>query len=262
MSKSGKKDINTNSNSNESESEDIKQLMEKRYSYPDPGDPDLAYKLMKKREFYFHRVPPRPRFTEYEDIKKYRKGICGKAAGLHEHQALLANIINPNTPYRGMLVYHGLGSGKTCVGVAIGEKFKEQVQKYNTKIHILVPGPHIKESWHYHLVKCTGDTYLRYQDKSTYVGSQEKNKMAKTALNQALEYYKFMSYRSFYRKVLGERIIDSKAIKDSKVRVSYRKNEDGEFERDTAIDRIHNLNNSIIIVDEAHNLTGDRKSVV
>ncbi|GAJ06239.1 unnamed protein product, partial [marine sediment metagenome] len=38
---------------------------------------------------------------------------------------------------------------------------------------------------------------------------------------------------------------------DDKMRASYRKNEEGEFERDIAIDRIYNLNNSLIIIDEA-----------
>ncbi len=231
--------------------------MTKSYIYPDQNDPDIAYKLLKKREFYFHRVPPRPKFTKYEDINQYRQSICGKNDGLHEHQSLLSNMINPNTPYKGMLIFHGLGSGKTCVGIAIAEKFKEQVKKYGTKIHVIVPGPNVKESWFHHIIKCTGDTYLKYEDKTGYVSSNEKSKIEKNALSQAFEYYKFLSFRSFYRKVLGERIIDTREMKDSKMHTSYRKNEDGEFERDMAIDRIHNLNNSVIIIDEAHWLTGN-----
>ena len=35
------------------------------------------------------------------------------------------------------------------------------------------------------------------------------------------------------------------------------KTEEGEFERDVSVDRIYNLNNTLIIVDEAHNLTGN-----
>jgi type I site-specific restriction-modification system R (restriction) subunit len=34
---------------------------------------------------------------------------------------------------------HGTGSGKTMTALKIAEQFKEQVKKYNTKIHILVP---------------------------------------------------------------------------------------------------------------------------
>lgn len=232
-------------------------LMKKNYSYPDADDPDLLYKVMKKREFYYHKTAPRIKLDNYADIQEYRADLCERRGGLYEHQAMLANIINPNTPYKGVVVFHGLGSGKTCAGVAIAEKFKEQVQKYNTKVHILVPGPLIKESWKYHLIKCTGETYLKHHDKSTYVNDQELNRMRKNATNQALQFYKIMSYRSFYKRVLGEKIVDKKVVKGSKVRVSYRKTEEGEFERDISVDRIYNLNNSLIIVDEAHSLTGN-----
>jgi hypothetical protein len=145
----------------------------------------------------------------------------------------------------------------TCVGVAIAEKFKSLVQKYSTKIIVLVSGPLIKEMWRNHLLICTGETYLKYQDKSVYIDPAEKQKLEKNALIQALQFYKFMSYRSFYKHVLGEKIVDKKVIKGSKVRVSYRKTDEGEFERDISVDRIYNLNNTIIVVDEAHNLTGN-----
>ena len=80
----------------------------------------------------------------------------------------------------------------TCVGVAIAEKFKNMVQKYNTKIYILVPGPIIKESWRHHLLFCTGETYKKYQDKYIYIDHAEKTRQNKQALVQALQYYKIM----------------------------------------------------------------------
>jgi intein/homing endonuclease/DNA polymerase III delta prime subunit len=154
-------------------------------------------------------------------------------------------------------IAEGIICHNTCVGVAIAENFKDMVQKYNTKIHILVPGPIIKESWRHHLLFCTGETYLKYQDKYTYVDEQEKNRQQKQALAQALQYYKLMSYRSFYKRVLGEKIVDKKVTESGKTKTTYRKTREGDFERDIAIDRIYNLDNSIIIVDEAHNLTGN-----
>ena len=233
------------------------KLMQQNYAYPDPSDPELQNKIYQKREFYAHRIPPRPNVNDYNDIKEYRDNICAREFTLHEHQAMLSNFINPDTPYRGLLMFHGLGTGKTCAGVAIAEKFKAMVQKYNTKIYVLVSGPLIKENWKQHLLKCTGETYLKYVDKSVYIDDVEKAKIQKNAMNQALQYYRFMSYRSFYKRVLGEKIVEKKVVKGSKVRVSYRKTDEGEFERDIAVDRIYNLNNTIILVDEAHNLTGN-----
>jgi hypothetical protein len=228
-------------------------LMTTNYNYPDVNDDDLQYKIYKKREFYYHKIPERPIINSYNEMKEYRDGICAGEIALFDYQSLLGNIINPDTPYKGMIVFHGLGTGKTCAGVAIAEKFKPLVQKYNTKIIVLVPGPLIKESWKHHIIKCTGETYLKKIDKSQYIDHQELDRLKKNALVQAMQYYKFMSYKSFHKRVLGERIIEKK----DGSKITYRKTEEGEFERDVAVDRIHNLNNTIIIVDEAHNLTGN-----
>ena len=40
------------------------------------------------------------------------------------HQKIIRDYINNNSPYRGLLLYHGLGVGKTCGSIAIAEAFK------------------------------------------------------------------------------------------------------------------------------------------
>ena len=40
-----------------------------------------------------------------------------------------------------------------------------------------------------------------------------------------MQYYKFMSYKSFYKRVLGEKIVEKK----EGTKVSYKKNEEGDF---------------------------------
>lgn len=51
------------------------------------------------------------------------------------HQKLISDYINIHTPSRGLLLYHGLGSGKTCSSIAIAEQFKNT----NKKIIIMTP---------------------------------------------------------------------------------------------------------------------------
>ena len=82
--------------------------MNKNYSYPEQSNKYLQYKLYKKREFYYNKIPERKKLTEYEDIKKYRELICSGNFRLRSQQNLLANFINPQTPYRGILIYHGV----------------------------------------------------------------------------------------------------------------------------------------------------------
>ena len=224
--------------------------------YPKITDPNLQAKIYAKREFYYYKLPNRPDLSNYKDIEDYRKKICEPSGELLEHQAMLSNFINPDTPYKGLLIFHGTGTGKTCVGVAIGEKFKQQVQRYGTQIYILVPGPLLKENWKSSFIQCTGDTYLRTHENILFLNEEEKEKIRKQAVLNAQQYYRIMSYRSFYRKVLGEKIVEKKVV-DGKMKVTYKKSDSGEFERDIGMDVLHNLNNSLIIVDEAHNLTGN-----
>ena len=118
---------------------------EQDFTYPNVNDEDIQSKLYTKREFYYHKMPERPKMKNDEDIMKYRKNVCNISGSL-PHQDLISNFINPNTPYKGLIVYHGTGTGKTFVGITTAEKFKEQFQRYNTKAHIIVPGPIIKKN--------------------------------------------------------------------------------------------------------------------
>ncbi len=145
----------------------------------------------------------------------------------------------------------------TCAGITIAEQFKSLVTKYGTKIYILVPGPLIKENWKNELLKCTGETYLKQQDMATIVNDEEKKRLKAMAVTAAFQYYTFQSYKSFYKKVLGEKIAERLVDTDEKVKVTFKKNAEGDFERDFTTDRITELNNTILIVDEAHNLTNN-----
>ncbi len=229
--------------------------MNRDYSYPDQNDPDFQYKIYKKREFYFHKTPYRDILTNYEDIKKFRDERCNSNFSLRSQQTLVSNFINPNTPFKGLLIYHGLGTGKTCVGVATAENFKEQVLKYNTKIHILVPGRLLKETWKEAILNCSGETYLKdLKTNIGYINDIEKKKIRNQAKQTIMTYYKIMSYKSFYRKVLGEKIINKVISNDDKIKKTYKKNISGEYDRDISIDKIENLDNTLLIIDEAHNL--------
>lgn len=82
--------------------------------YPDFDDNKFNKKIFEKKEFYN---------TKY-DLEKYRKNIedpqkeiCpseSKQFKLLDHQIFLRTYMNSKTPYNGVLLYHGLGSGK-CV---------------------------------------------------------------------------------------------------------------------------------------------------
>ena len=237
---------------------DLLYEINKDYSYPDVNDPEFQSKIYKKREFYFNKVPHRNILTNYEDIKKFRDDRCSGKFSLRSQQTLISNFINPNTPFKGLLIYHGLGTGKTCVGVSVAEKFKEQIIKYNTKIHILVPGKLLKETWKDAILDCTGETYLKdLRSNIGYIDVNEDIRIKKQSKQLIMNYYKIMSYKSFYKRVLGEKIVRKVVSNNEKIKKVYKKNLHGDIDRDISIDKIENLDNTLLIIDEAHGLIGN-----
>jgi superfamily II DNA or RNA helicase len=230
----------------------------KDFSYPEPDDPELLAKIFKKREFYYYRVPQRDKMETYDEVQKYRAANCKKGEiEPREQQAILPNYISPNTPYKGVILMHGVGSGKTMSAIRIAEQFKDQVKKYNTKIYVIVPGPNTRENFKKELLNSTGETYLKNKEALNQMTKAEVDREKKAAIYAALQYYKILSYKTFYKKVLGEKIVEKKIVGDSKIKSSYRKTAEGEYERELVVDRITNMNNSILIVDEAHNISGN-----
>ena len=83
-------------------------------SYPNIDDDNFYTFINKKYNKY--KIPEK---------KKSLKEICfQKKYELQIPQKFLADFINPNTPYTGLLVYHKIGGGKTCVAVNIAEGFR------------------------------------------------------------------------------------------------------------------------------------------
>lgn len=217
--------------------------MEDDYNYPSPEDPELQKKLYQKREFYVHRIAPKLKPMTPEEIDQYRMQVCKKKPKLQSYQAFLSEFMNPETPYMGLLVFHGTGSGKTFASISIAERFKEQVQRYNTKIVILVPGPILKEQFKFDLATiCTNYSYMTPElaSRFTLLSAVEKKKAIEGALRVAGQFYRIMSYKSFHRKVMGEKVT-----------------RDGQEVRQFSSNQITSLDNTVLIVDEAHNFTNN-----
>ncbi|MDA7495531.1 DEAD/DEAH box helicase, partial [Nitrosopumilus sp.] len=76
---------------------------------------------------------------------------------LMEHQKIITDYMNQYTPYRGMLLYHGLGSGKTCTSIAISEGMKDDRQ-----IITMTPAS-LQRNYRDELKKCGSQLFKRNQ---------------------------------------------------------------------------------------------------
>ena len=80
-----------------------------------------------------------------------------KDVSLFIHQQIVRDYINLYTPYRGLLLYHGLGSGKTCSSIAITEGIK------NDKEVIVMTPASLKDNYIGELKKCGDYLYKKNQ---------------------------------------------------------------------------------------------------
>ncbi len=100
------------------------------------------------------------------------------------HQKLVRDYLALYTPYRGILLYHGLGAGKTCSSIAIAEGLKS-----TRKVIVMVPAS-LRMNYMEELKKC-GDHLYRKNQHWEFVSVRDKPTAAvslATGLGIAPEY--------------------------------------------------------------------------
>ncbi len=76
-------------------------------------------------------------------INQTNEQICNvDEFSLKPQQKFVGQFINPATNFNNTLVFHGLGSGKTCTSLVIAEAFKTTSSK---KILFVVPAPLVRQ---------------------------------------------------------------------------------------------------------------------
>lgn len=73
------------------------------------------------------------------------------------HQVFLKKFLNPNSPYKGILVKHNVGSGKTCTAIGIADAFKDDQRE----VIVLSPGIAIAEAFKKELRSCRDSLNLK-----------------------------------------------------------------------------------------------------
>ena len=140
------------------------------------GERTFKELLPEQTEKYIHRASSyymNNRKLSVEKIanlfKPYRKEVldtadtmtCNNKSGvsfdLLTHQKVVRDYLNILTPYRGLLLLHALGSGKTCTSIAIAEGMKT-----DKKIFIMTPAS-LKMNFFSELKRCGDHIYRKNQ---------------------------------------------------------------------------------------------------
>ena len=229
--------------------------------------------IMNNREIFVNFINSlfEPYKKELEDhtqnISCETIGKTTKGFSLLTHQKIVRDYMNLYTPYRGLLLYHGLGSGKTCTSIAIAEGMKD-----SKDIIIMTPAS-LRANYVGELKKC-GDLLYKKNQYWEWISTDEYPEaltIMSAVLNLPQEYitrHKGAFLINIKKKANYEELSDSnrrileeqldEMIKQKYKFINYNGLREKKLEelKQSAKARHGSENifdNSVIIIDEAHN---------
>lgn len=221
--------------------------------YPHLDDLDLNLVIAKKMEFNEHKTE----ITVEDDLEEQSNKLCNKDFELLPHQNFVKNFLSKNTPYNGLLLYHGLGTGKTCSAISIAEETRiySKYSGLSSKI-IIVASPNVQENFklqlfdprkleykngNWNLNNCVGNSIL--SEINTSVNKLSRENIIKMVMSTINKYYMFMGYIEFANYIIKSSNISAYAKLSKAKEVSLVR---------TKLEKI--FKNSLIIIDEIHNI--------
>ena len=120
----------------------------------DPPITNQAF-TMPNRMVFMNKI--QPLLQEFVPRKDISCASMQEELTLLPHQKLVQTYMDIDTPYRGVLLYHGLGSGKTCSSIAITEKLKPY-----KNIVVMSPAS-LETNYVQELKKCGSPQYKTHQ---------------------------------------------------------------------------------------------------
>ena len=151
--------------------------------YPDNRNQQLQDIIYQKKEFHSNQL-----FLDTTGIED----SCQSGFSIKAHQNFLKNFMTKESPYHSLLIYHGVGVGKTCSGLSIAENFRDMYARQDRRILILC-SKNIQIGWKKTIYtpekrdnQCTGDAFTH----SEATTGRQVTKLIK-------QYYEIMAYQSF-----------------------------------------------------------------
>lgn len=230
------------------------------FLYPELNDPEFNIKIAKRKEFYDTMYDGKIR-----DIKTHADILCDADFELTPHQMFVKNFLSFQTPYNALLLYHGLGTGKTCSAIGIAEEARAFMKQVGiTQRILIVASPNVQNNFRlqlfderkleadgdlWNLNTCIGNSLLKEMNPTGLRGlSKEK---VSSQINSIIDkYYSFVGYTELahfiQKKVLNYDTSkyteqERKRLKSKRIRKFF--------------------DNRLIVVDEVHNIrpTDDNK---
>jgi len=144
----------------------------------------------------------------------------------------------------------------TCSAITIAEGFKEYVSNMGKKIVVLVKNKNIENNFRQEMLsECTRNSYINNNQRELINNiSLEERKLFLNKINRKInKQYNFITYGTFVNQILGAKDYE-KNFKGENLKQKV--NEKGEKIRKVPSRQL-DFNNTVIIIDEVHNITNN-----
>ena len=95
------------------------------FLYPNLNDPNFNLKIYERKEFNDNKYDGKI----YPNISEQAEILCNSDFELEPHQIFVRNFLSFQTPYNSLLLYHGLGTGKTCSAITVSEEMRTYLKQ-------------------------------------------------------------------------------------------------------------------------------------
>ena len=228
------------------------------FLYPTLNDPNFNSKIANKKEFYDNRYEQKTQ-NDFQNIKEISQMICENTEfELEPHQMFVRNFMSFQTPYNGLLLFHGLGTGKTCSSISVCEEMRTYLQQIGVnKRIIIVASPAVQKNFKmqlfderklrevnglWNIKACTGNKFIKEINPMNMKGLtfEKVKRQIKRIISQS---YHFQGYGEFSNYI--NRVMNRTVLRDDAPDVVKRK-------QNRAL--IKEFSNRMLVIDEVHNL--------
>jgi hypothetical protein len=224
------------------------------FLYPELDDPNFNTKIAKRKEFFD---------TQYDgkiyDVKTQAEKMCNAEFELMPHQLFVKNFLSMQTPYNSLLLYHGLGTGKTCSAIGVAEEMRQYYKNIGSSEKIIiVASPNVQANFKNQLFDerklkqegsiwitntCVGNNLLK-EINANQMKDSPKAKIVSQINTLIQKAYLFVGYVEFASYIQRKTMVDESLELDENER------------KEKEIENVKKyFNNRLIIVDEVHNIS-------
>jgi len=205
--------------------------------YPSLDEEDFSSQLTRFRDF---NIKSKTYHPSIDELSSLADRLCNAEMELSTYQTVIRNFLSNHTPYNGLLLFHGLGTGKTCSAITVAEEHRRFLKQSGLPRFIYVLGGGnlqsnfktqffqesnlVKQGEEWTYKGCVGNALLREINATTMT-----KEMIVEKINELTHrHYRFMGYRKFANYI-------------------------------QQLKNIEELEHSMIVIDEAHNIKDESK---